>query len=140
MSREEARQKMREYHFTDEEIDQVFQHLDVSNNNTWDISEFIAGVMSQELYNTISAFEKAFTSIDTNENKQLDRDEIVEVVGETDADEIISEFGDNPITLQSLKVYFKSTMDKYVEPSKINSVIRSGEETSDMKSQMCSIQ
>jgi len=133
-----ARKKMHEYHFTDEEIAQVFEHLDVTNNNSWDISEFVAGVMSDELYNTMAAFEKAFASIDTNGDKQLDRDELVAVVGEADAEEIMSDFGGVPIGIVALKNYFKSTMETYAEPHAHAVLTMQKDEA--VKTQVCSIQ
>ena len=136
MTREQAGNKLREYHFTDEEITNVFEDLDVTKNNSWDISEFIAGVMSEELYNTVVAFEQAFASIDTNNDRVLDKSELAKVVGEADADTIMSELNDKPMNLKNIKEYFKLTnADPAEQP-----VIANAEAAFQPKPQSCSIQ
>jgi len=118
MTREQAAAKLREYLFSDAEIETLFAHLDVTGNGKWDVAEFIAALMSEELYNTFGAFTRAFSALDTNDNDELDVGELAAVVGEDDARAILSEFGNaETISKSELMQYLERNLQAYVEPT-----------------------
>ena len=87
--------------------------LNITKAPEWDVLEFIAGVMNQDLYNTYEAVNMAFKSLDLDENGQISERELAIVVGERNASDIMSDpelnhSGEDFFNLEEFNLYFEN--------------------------------
>lgn len=91
MTTEEAFIKLRKYGIEDETLKEFFNAIDVTNNDKWDVFEFVAAVMEEHLYNTYETIRRAFIDMDKDNNGYVSSEELVAIVGEDDARAILNE-------------------------------------------------
>ena len=112
MTSVEAFGKLRKYGIEDETINEFFNAIDVTNNHTWDVSEFVAAVMEEHLYNTYETIHRAFVDMDKDKNGYVSFEELVEIVGEDDArailDDIFPKNKKHGFKFRDLQEYFYS--------------------------------
>lgn len=115
MTKEDAKKKLRTYGVDQETIEKFFDAIDVTNDRQWNVSEFIAAVMEQHLYNTYETIKRAFAEMDADKDNNVDLRELVNIVGPKDAGAIFEEMFPGAaahkqlkFTLQDLERYFNT--------------------------------
>jgi calcium-dependent protein kinase len=111
MLEDDAQVKLQEYGVEQETIKIVFNAIDVTNDGEWDVSEFVAAVMEEHLYNTYETIKRAFVEMDANDNSEVSLSELVSIVGQEDAKAIFEELfpgADDQLTFtkEDLRRYF----------------------------------
>ena len=113
MSEDDAQVKLQDYGVEQETIKIVFNAIDVTNDGEWDVSEFVAAVMEEHLYNTYETIKRAFVEMDANDNSEVSLSELVSIVGQEDAKAIFEELfpgADEQLkfTKEDLRRYFET--------------------------------
>jgi len=113
MSEDDAQVKLQDYGVEQETIKIVFNAIDVTNDGEWDVSEFVAAVMEEHLYNTYETIKRAFVEMDANNNSEVSLSELVSIVGQEDAKAIFEELfpgADEQLkfTKEDLRRYFET--------------------------------
>jgi calcium-dependent protein kinase len=111
MLEDDAQLKLQDYGVEQETIKIVFNAIDVTNDGEWDVSEFVAAVMEEHLYNTYETIKRAFVEMDANDNSEVSLSELVSIVGQEDATAIFKELfpgADDQLTFtkEDLRRYF----------------------------------
>lgn len=107
MSKEDAQVKLQDYGVDQETIKIVFDAIDVTNDDKWVVSEFVAAVMEEHLYNTYETIKRAFVEMDANKNNEVSLSELVRIVGQDDAKAIFEELFPDTKTHKQLKFTMK---------------------------------
>ena len=115
MTKKDAEEKLRAYGINSETIEVFFGAIDVTNDQQWNVYEFVAAVMEQHLYNTYETIKRAFSQMDANKDNNIDLLELIEIVGPTDARAIFEEMfpgvpasEKHKFTLRNLEQYFNT--------------------------------
>jgi len=113
MSKDDAQVKLQGYGVDQETIKIVFNAIDVTNDDKWVVSEFVAAVMEEHLYNTYETIERAFEEMDADNNSEVSLGELDNIVGQEDAKAIFEELfpgADEQLkfTMEDLRKYFET--------------------------------
>lgn len=71
------------------------------------MSEFVAAVMEQHVYNTYETIKRAFAEMDADKNNEVDLRELVNIVGPEDARAIFEEMFPGAAAHKQLKFTFE---------------------------------
>jgi calcium-dependent protein kinase len=107
MTKEDAEKKLLTYGVDQETIEKFFDAIDVTNDQQWNVSEFVAAVMEQHVYNTYETIKRAFAEMDADKDNNVDLRELVKIVGPTDARAIFEEMFPGAAAHKQLKFTFE---------------------------------
>ena len=107
MTKEDAEKKLRTYGVDQETIEKFFDAIDVTNDQQWNVSEFVAAVMEQHVYNTYETIKRAFAEMDADKDNNVDLRELVDIVGPEDARAIFEEMFPGAAAHKQLKFTFE---------------------------------